>query len=56
MRGQPHVFDELTVQMTEVGENSGTAGGVLDQLADFKDRSLQFKDRIRNSFPILDKP
>ena len=43
MRNQPHVFDELTIQMTEVGENSGTLDGVLDQLADFKDRSLQFK-------------
>ena len=44
MRQQSHVFDELTIQMTEVGENSGTLDGVLDQLADFKDRSLQFKE------------
>ena len=32
--------------MVEVGENSGTLEEVLDQLADFRDRSLQLKDRI----------
>ena len=46
MRNQPGVFDELTIQMVEVGENSGTLDAVLDQLADFQDRSLQFKDRV----------
>jgi len=46
MGEQPDVFDELTVRMTEVGQNSGTLEQVLDQLADFKDGSLQLKDRV----------
>ena len=46
MSEQPGVFDELTVRMTEVGENSGTLENVLQQLADFKERSLQLKDQV----------
>jgi type II secretory pathway component PulF len=43
---QEDVFDELSVRMVEVGENSGTLDVVLEQLAEFKDRSLQLKDRV----------
>ncbi|QDT57283.1 Type II secretion system protein F [Caulifigura coniformis] len=39
-------FDELTVEMVRVGENTGTLETVLNQLAVFKERSLQWKDRI----------
>ena len=49
MREQPSVFDELTVTITEVGENAGTLDTVLGQLARFKERSLQFKGRIANA-------
>ncbi|MEZ6192081.1 MAG: type II secretion system F family protein [Phycisphaerales bacterium] len=49
MREQPKVFDELTVTITEVGENSGTLDEVLSQLARFKERSLQFKGRVANA-------
>lgn len=46
MGEQPGVFDELTVRMVEVGENTGNLEEVLDQLADFQERSLQLKDRV----------
>jgi len=49
MREQPDVFDELTVTITEVGENSGTLDAVLAQLAGFKQRSQQFKGRVANA-------
>jgi len=42
----PDVFDELTVRMVEVGENAGNLEEVLQQLADFKDRALELKDRV----------
>ncbi len=49
MREQPGVFDELTITITEVGENSGTLDTVLAQLAGFKQRSQQFKGRVANA-------
>lgn len=55
MREQPHVFDELTVQMVEVGENAGNLDVVLDQLADFRERYVQFKDRVTTAlfYPVV---
>jgi len=46
MARNPQLFDDLTVQMVRVGENAGTLEVVLDRLADFRERYLQFKDRI----------
>jgi type II secretory pathway component PulF len=46
MSDQPQVFDELTVRMVEVGENAGNLDVVLKQLADYKERVLQLKDRV----------
>ena len=46
MREQPHVFEPLTIHMVEVGENAGNLDVVLDQLADFRERYVQFKDRV----------
>jgi general secretion pathway protein F len=46
MRSEPALYDELTLQMVSVGENSGTLDQVLDRLADFRERSLMFKDRV----------
>ena len=46
MREQPRVFDSLSVCMVEVGENAGNLDAVLERLADFKERSLQLKDRV----------
>jgi type II secretory pathway component PulF len=55
MRDQPQVFDELTIHMVEVGENSGTLDVVLDQLANFSERYLQLKDRVTSAlfYPIV---
>lgn len=46
MGDQSDVYDDLTKHMVEVGEHSGTLDVVLDQVADFKERSLQLKDRV----------
>jgi general secretion pathway protein F len=46
MQAEPGIYDELTVQMVGVGENSGTLDKVLDRLAEFRERYLQFKDRV----------
>lgn len=46
MQADPAVYDELTVHMVRVGENSGHLDAVLDRLADFRERYLLFKDRI----------
>jgi general secretion pathway protein F len=46
MRDQPAVFDELTVQIAEVGENAGNLDEVLERLAEFKERSAALKNRI----------
>lgn len=55
MREQPDVFDTLSVQMVEVGENSGTLDVVLEQLSSFSERSLEFKDRVTSAllYPAL---
>lgn len=46
MREHPHIFDTLTIHMVDVGENAGNLETVLDQVAEFRDRYLQFKDRV----------
>ena len=46
MTEQPQVFDALCVQMVEVGENSGSLDYALEQLAAFKERSLELKDQV----------
>jgi general secretion pathway protein F len=43
---QPLVFDELTHNLIEVGENAGNLDVVLRRLAQFKQKSLEFKDRV----------
>lgn len=46
MREQPGVFDELCVSVTEVGENSGTLESALERVADFKERSQAFRNKL----------
>jgi type II secretory pathway component PulF len=45
-RERPDVFDALSVNLIEVGESSGTLDQVLHELADFKQRVAQLKDRV----------
>ncbi|HSZ54307.1 MAG TPA: type II secretion system F family protein [Tepidisphaeraceae bacterium] len=46
MGEQPRVFDELCVNITEVGEDAGTLDSSLDQLAEFRERSEQLRGKI----------
>lgn len=49
MSEQSAIYDELSVQMVELGEMSGNLDRVLNQLADFKERSSEFKDRVKSA-------
>lgn len=40
------LYDELTIEMTKVGESAGTLDTVLDRLSDFRERYALFKDQI----------
>ena len=46
---RPDLFDPTDVHLVEVGENAGTLDIVLEQLAEFRLRSSQFKDRVLTS-------
>lgn len=46
MGQQPAVFDELSVIMTEVGEDSGSLETTLGELGEFRQRGEQVKGRI----------
>ena len=46
MRQQPEVFDEMSVNLAEVGESAGTLDAVLERLAEFKERAAALKNRI----------
>lgn len=51
----PKAFDNLSVSMVDVGEQTGTLADVLSQLAEFKEKSLLFKDRVTTAlaYPIF---
>ncbi len=46
MERDPWLYDELTIEMTRVGESAGTLDVVLDRLSDFRERYAQFRDQI----------
>ncbi len=46
MQRQPRLFDELCVHIVEVGENTGSLPDALEQLADFKERTHQFRNKV----------
>jgi type II secretory pathway component PulF len=49
MREHPQVFDELAINITEVGEDAGTLETSLERLAEFRERGQQLKSRIGNA-------
>lgn len=49
MREHPNTFDELCVNITEVGEDAGTLDASLQRLAEFKERSQQLKGKFVNA-------
>lgn len=55
MKDRPQIFDVLCVKMVEVGENAGNLDEVLRQVADFKQRSMAFKDRVLSAmlYPMI---
>lgn len=55
MRQHPDMFDELSISVTEVGQDSGTLDTSLQRLADFKERSLQLKNRVATAlfYPVM---
>ncbi|MDB5324250.1 MAG: gspF [Phycisphaerales bacterium] len=55
MREHPGVFDELAVNITEVGEDAGTLDASLQRLAEFRERSEQFKGKIATAliYPLI---
>jgi type II secretory pathway component PulF len=46
MASQPAVFDELCVNLIEVGEDAGTLDVALERLARFRERSEQFRGKV----------
>ncbi len=55
LRERPDLFDEASVHMVEVGENAGTLEGVLAELAEFKQKQMQFRDAVTTAmaYPIF---
>lgn len=55
MDSQPRVFDEMTRGMVSVGEHAGNLDEVCLQIADFRERSGQLKDRVISAllYPII---
>lgn len=49
MREHPTIFDELSINITEVGQDAGTLESSLERLAHFKEKSLQLKNRVASS-------
>jgi len=55
MREQPDVFDELCVNITEVGEDAGTLDTSLERLAEFRERSELLRGRVSTAliYPVI---
>ncbi|MDB5325524.1 MAG: hypothetical protein JWM57_1093 [Phycisphaerales bacterium] len=55
MRDQPALFDNICINLVEVGESAGTLDAVLDRLAEFKERAAGLKDRVITAllYPII---
>lgn len=49
------LFDEVTVAMTQVGEDAGGLGEVLGQVATYQERGRQFKNRLGSAlaYPVV---
>jgi len=55
MQEQSEMFDPLCIRMTEVGESAGTLDQTLRYWSEYKERSLQFRDRVVTAltYPIF---
>ncbi len=52
---RPDLFDDASIHMVEVGENSGTLDSVLEQLAEFKRKQLNLRDSVTTAlvYPLF---
>jgi type II secretory pathway component PulF len=46
MRQHPALFDDLCVNITEVGESTGTLDASLERVAEFRERSLSLRNKL----------
>jgi len=46
MQDEPAVFDDMTVGMVRVGEHAGNLDEVCEQIAEFRERSGELRDRV----------
>lgn len=55
LQAHPATFDELSVRLVEVGENSGNLEAALDRLATFKLRWSGLRDQVTNAlvYPLF---
>jgi type II secretory pathway component PulF len=55
MGEQPNLFEELCVNITEVGEDAGTLDTSLERLAEFRERSEQLRGRVATIliYPVI---
>lgn len=55
LKNQGHLFDGMVVNMVEVGESTGNLDEVMEQVGEFKQRSLEFKDKVISSllYPMI---
>lgn len=55
MQDQPCLFDEMGISLVEVGQHTGTLEEVLEQWADFRQKSEQWKGRLFSvlMYPVL---
>ena len=55
MSSEPRIFDEMTVGMIRVGEHAGNLDEICEQVADFRERSGELKDRVISAvlYPLI---
>ncbi|MEM6472463.1 MAG: type II secretion system F family protein, partial [Planctomycetota bacterium] len=55
MESEPRVFDEMTIGMVRVGEHAGNLDEICEQVAEFRERSGELKDRVISAmiYPLI---
>jgi len=55
MASEPTVFDDMTVGLIRVGEHAGNLDEVCEQIAEFRERSGELRDRVLSAliYPII---
>lgn len=55
LRKMPHIFDNLLVNLVEVGENSGTLTDSLLRISDYLEKARELKQKVRAAllYPLI---